>query len=160
MARTGRPRKRDGAQGHWAYLQVMPLAWGVGEPIPPPPTRVDGTTLSARTLLMWDAFWLSAVSAAVDLQADGRQLRQMFLDLDELEDVRRRIQETGPFVTGSMGQIVRHPGFVREERLEARIRETEAKFGRTPADRERLGLVATGPQSSADELDRRLREPR
>lgn len=165
MARTGRPRKREVArQGHRQYeerpqLAVVPRSDAEPadvEPIPMPPTRADEKPLGVRALLLWDAFWDSKVHGAVDLRSDWRQLSQLFRDIDEIERLQVVIAEE-PLVEGSQGQPRQNPLMAREEALEARIRQAEEKFGMTPQDRERLGLVAGQRRLTVDELNKRVR---
>lgn len=70
MAKSGRPRKKaDQAQGHRRHLAVVdlqPSATDEEFTVPPPPLRVDGAQLAARTLLAWDAFWSAAVASSID----------------------------------------------------------------------------------------------
>ena len=119
-------------------------------PAPPP-------DLLKASVERWEAYWRSAVSSAVDLNADRGLLERWIRSVDEwyraYRDFRR--QRT---TEGSTGQLVLSPLAKWIKQLETEIGKCEQQMGLTPMSRVRLGIAAGQARLTADMLNKSLSE--
>lgn len=102
--------------------------------VPPAPRGIGKV---ARQV--WQDFWRSPVSAAVDLDADQYAVRRWILAIDEREELLAEVR-TQRVVTGSKGQLVLNPLYRRIDELTREIEKAEERFGITPQSRFRLQI--------------------
>lgn len=113
--------------------------------------------LLKKTRDVWDAYWRSSVSNAVDPDADAHRIRRWIMAVDEYErclDVYRK----GRLVRGSMGQPVLNPLAAQLNTLEGQIARAELELGLTPMARLRLGIEIGRAQLTAADLNKLLDE--
>jgi P27 family predicted phage terminase small subunit len=121
-------------------------------PVPAPPKG-----LLKSTVAVWDAFSVSQVSRAVDVDSDLGRLYRWIRAVDEYERALTAFQKNR-LTTGSTGQLVVNPlaGYLRQ--LETVMMAAEGEFGMTPLSRLKLGLTAGQAQLTAHQLNRLLDE--
>lgn len=107
---------------------------------------------------VWERFFTSPVSAAVDINADWGKLRRWIYYVDRIEKLTM-LADADPIVRGSMGQPVENPLYRRIDRMEAFRLKIEERFGTDPLARFRLQLTFTEAKRSANDLRRELMRP-
>lgn len=120
--------------------------------VPKPPKG-----LLKATLQRWRAYWLSPVSTAVDIGADGGRIERWIRAVDEWHRVGETFREQR-LTTGSMGQAVLNPLAAYLATLETTISRAEQELGMTPMSRAKLGIVIGQEALTADALNRSLSE--
>ncbi len=105
----------------------------------------------------WEAYWRSAVSSAVDLNADFGLVERWIRSVDEWHRAYRDFRKAR-VTTGSMGQLVLSPLAKLISQLESEINRCEQQLGLTPMARLRLGLTANQERLTAAALNRSLSE--
>lgn len=123
-----------------------------GAVIPPAP---PGLLKSSRD--RWEAYWRSAVSSAVDLNADFGLVERWIRSVDEWHRAYRDFRRER-VTTGSTGQLVLSPLAKLISQLESEIGRCEQQLGLTPIARLRLGLTANQARLTAEHLNRSLSE--
>lgn len=103
----------------------------------------------------WEAYWLSPVSKAVDVGADGGRLERWIRAVDEWHRVGETFRASR-VTTGSMGQPVLNPLATYLANLETTIARAEQELGLTPMSRAKLGIVIGQEALTADALNRSL----
>lgn len=120
--------------------------------IPPAPAG-----LLKPTRDRWEAYWRSAVSSAVDLNADFGLLERWIRSVDEWHRAYRDFRRER-VTTGSTGQLVLSPLAKWLRQLESEIGRCEQQLGLTPISRLKLGLTAGQARLTADLLNKSLSE--
>jgi P27 family predicted phage terminase small subunit len=168
VARTGRPRKPPGeATGHRKHeppveAEVVEVVALEPRPpdyiVPPPPRTPDGGELLDSSKLLWDAYWLSPVVAALDSMngIDRYGVEDWILLVNELAVVTDVVTRSGRMVAGSMGQPVMNPLIAYADKLRSRILEREERLGLNPRDRARLGIAVGEARLTAERLNEEL----
>lgn len=125
--------------------------------IPSPPLSPTGVQLCDRALLLWDAYWFSPVSRALDGIAgvDRYVVERWIRAVDELERVAP-IFAAALLVQGSMGQLSLNPLSVLVRDLHSEIHRYEDTLGLNPAARARLGIVIGEERLTAARLNEDL----
>jgi P27 family predicted phage terminase small subunit len=108
--------------------------------------------LGDHAAAVWQAFWASRVSGAVDLDADGEALRHWIRCVDEREKLRAATVRA-PLVKGSHDQLMLNPLFRRLRDLNREIARAEGHFGMTPLARLRLGVTYLQEQAAKEDLE-------
>ena len=129
-----------------ARRQLAILIPGPGETAPRAPTG-----LGPLARKVWRTFWGSAVSQAVDLQADGYMLSRWIRAVDEWEKVRNIFLSSRLLTVGD-GMIVLNPLAAYLYRLEISIVRAESQLGMTPVARLRLGIAIGQARRTALDL--------
>jgi P27 family predicted phage terminase small subunit len=105
----------------------------------------------------WESYWRSAVSSAVDLQADWGVLERWIRSVDEWHRAYRDFRKART-TEGSTGQLVLSPLAKLIRQLEGEIVRAEHELGLTPMSRLKLGLTAGQARLTAEALNRSLSE--
>lgn len=105
----------------------------------------------------WEAYWRSAVSSAVDLNADAGLVERWIRSVDEWHRAYRDFRRER-VTTGSTGQLVLSPLAKWIRQLEAEIGRCEQQLGLTPMSRLKLGLTANQARLTAEQLNKSLSE--
>lgn len=105
----------------------------------------------------WDAYWRSAVSSAVDINADAGLVERWIRSLDEWHRAYREFRKDRT-TEGSTGQLVLSPLGKWIRQLESEIGRCEQQLGLTPMSRLKLGLTANQARLTAEQLNRSLSE--
>lgn len=105
----------------------------------------------------WEAYWRSAVSSAVDLNADFGLVERWIRSVDEWHRAYRDFRKER-VTTGSTGQLVLSPLAKWIRQLEGEMARCEQQLGLTPIARLRLGLTANQARLTAEQLNRSLSE--
>ena len=105
----------------------------------------------------WEAYWRSAVSSAVDLNADFGLVERWIRSVDEWHRAYRDFRKSR-ITEGSTGQLVLSPLAKLIRQLESEIGRCEQQLGLTPIARLRLGLTANQARLTAEQLNRSLSE--
>jgi P27 family predicted phage terminase small subunit len=113
--------------------------------------------LLAATRRIWNAYWNSPVSRAVDVDADRYRVERWISTVDEYERVNAAFKQTR-IVKGSTGQPVLNLLNQYLQQLLAEINKAETELGLTPLARMRLGIAYGEAQLTALELARALDE--
>ncbi len=121
------------------------------KPVVPKPPK----GLLKATRERWEAYWLSPVSKAVELNADGGRLERWIRAVDEWHRAGETFR-AARLVKGSMGQPVLNPLAAYMATLEATIGRAEQELGLTPMARAKLGIVIGQEALTADALNRSL----
>lgn len=121
-------------------------------PVPEPPQN-----LSQYAADVWNDYWSSSLSFAVNYEAHGERLRHWIRCVDERERLWPLLLAE-PVVAGSMGQPVINPLVRRVEGLTRDIEKAEDAYGMTPLAAWRMQLTVTEAQRSANDLRRELLE--
>ncbi len=143
--------KRQAPPGELDYRRggrVKPLVQVASATIAPALPEGIGEHAAAA----WSAFWVSRVSGAIDLLADGEALRHWTLCVDEREKLRAAVTRA-PLVTGRHDQLMLNPLFRRLRELNREIARAEEHFGMTPLARMRLGLTYLQEQAAREGLE-------
>lgn len=119
-----------------------------------PPKPPDGIGIEARRV--WRAFWRSAISQAVDPDADMHRLRRWMQAVDQYERVLAAF-EAEMVVRGSHSMVL-NPLAHRLARLEGEIGRAEVNLGLTPIARLRLGITFGQAQITAATLTKTLED--
>ena len=119
-------------------------------PAPPP-------DLLKASVERWEAYWRSAVSSAVDLNADRGLLERWIRSVDEWYRAYRDFRKERT-TEGSTGQLVLSPLAKLIRQLETEINRCEQQLGLTPMSRLKLGLTANQARLTAEQLNRSLSE--
>jgi P27 family predicted phage terminase small subunit len=119
-------------------------------PAPPP-------DLLKASQARWEAYWRSAVSSAVDMNADRGLLERWIRSVDEWYRAYRSFRKERT-TQGSTGQLVLSPLAKWIRQLEGEISKCEQQMGLTPLARVKLGLVAGQARLTADLLNKSLSE--
>lgn len=150
--------KRQKPPGELVYRRggrVKPLAVVEASHVSPP--APEGLGEYARAV--WAAFWMSKVSGAVDLVADGDALRHWILCVDERERLRGAVTRA-PLVKGSHEQLMLNPLIRRIRELNREVARSEEHFGMTPLARLRLGVTYLQEQAAKEQLAATRQRPR
>lgn len=125
----------------------------------PPAIPLDAPRPKVR--LIWDAFWRSKVSWAVDPNADAEPLCQWASAMQRREELWERVDEKGYSGDwGPMGSLIGNPDLVMIKHLDREIARLREHFGMTPTSRFRLQLTISEAGLAADRLERILnRQP-
>lgn len=115
--------------------------------------------LTVQTLEDWDAYWASDVAVAAT-PADVPVIRRLFAMRSQHERYAEVIEQTGPMVDGSRGQMRINPLAVHVLRLGEQILRLEAELGLTPASRARLGLDVARTHLTVEQLNAQARTSR
>jgi phage terminase small subunit len=107
--------------------------------------------LGDHATAVWQVFWASRVSGAVDLDADGEALRHWILCVEEREKLRAATVRA-PLVKGSHEQLMLNPLLRRIRDLNREIARAEEHFGMTPLARLRLGVTFLQEQAAKEDL--------
>lgn len=105
----------------------------------------------------WEAYWRSAISSAVDLNADFGLVERWIRSVDEWHRAYRSFRKER-VTTGSTGQLVLSPLAKLISQLESEIGRCEQQLGLTPIARLKLGLTANQERLTAAALNRSLSE--
>lgn len=101
-----------------------------------------------ETIAEWEVFWRSDVANPI-VETDLPALRRLF----GMRDLRRQheiaVEETGPFVEGSQGQMVANPLLKLIADLDGRILALEDRFFLVPAARIKAGVSVANAKSNA-----------
>lgn len=135
---------KRGGRGNVAVLPPAPVV------VPEAPEFVGDYAME-----VWDAFWTTPVSGAVDMARDGERLRHWIWCVHSRETVRKQLEQT-PLATGSMEQIIRHPLWDVWAKLSREIEVAEQHFGMTPLAKMRL----TGALDSAEHAEEQIEKRR
>ncbi len=103
----------------------------------------------------WESYWLSPVSKAVDIGADGGRLERWIRAVDEWHRVGETFRASR-VVKGSMGQPVLNPLATYMATLESTIARAEQELGLTPMSRAKLGIVIGQEALTVEALNRSL----
>lgn len=106
---------------------------------------------------MWESFWRSEVSAAVDIEADREDLEDWARCVDERARFRAAIKKQ-PLIRGSHGQLKRNPLAIDVKDLSERIQKYSDRFGMNPMARWRLQFTVSEAGKSANDLLKLLSE--
>lgn len=117
------------------------------------PAAPAGLLKDSRT--RWEAYWRSAVSSAVDLNADLGLVERWIRSVDEWHRAYRDFRKSR-VTTGSTGQLVLSPLAKLISQLEGEISRCEQQLGLTPVARLKLGLTANQERLTAAALNRSL----
>src|SRR5574343_44387 len=91
---------------------------------------------------IWETFWLSKVSWAVDPNADAEPLCQWASAMQRREVLWERVEEKGySGKWGPMGSLISNPDLVMIKHLDREIARLREHFGMTPTSRFRLQLT-------------------
>jgi P27 family predicted phage terminase small subunit len=156
MGRRGpiaKPADQSG-RGRRKVTPPLELVAGGRMPAPDPP---DG--LTAQTLEDWASYWASDVAAAAT-PADVPVIRRLFALRSQHERYSDVIEQVGPMVGGSRGQMRINPLAVHALRLGEQILRLEAELGLTPASRARLGLDVARTRMTVEQLNAQARTSR
>lgn len=145
-----RPEDRHRAPKRPEIGLVQPPPADVVIPAPPP-------DLLKASVDRWEAYWRSAVSSAVDLNADRGLLERWIRSVDEWYRAYRDFRKART-TEGSTGQLVLSPLAKLIRQLETEIGRCERELGLTPMARLKLGLTAGQARLTADALNRSLSE--
>jgi P27 family predicted phage terminase small subunit len=118
--------------------------------IPKPPAG-----LLKKTRDRWEAYWLSPVSKAVDLGADGGRLERWIRAVDEWHRAGEAFR-SARVVKGSMSQPVLNPLAAYLATIETTLARAEQELGLTPMARAKLGIVIGQEALTADAINRSL----
>lgn len=114
-----------------------------------------------RVKLIWDAFWRSKVSWAVDPDADAEPLTQWAEAMQRRVELWGRVEDKGySGQWGPMGSLIPNPDLVMIKHLDREIARLREHFGMTPTSRFRLQLTISEAGLAADKLDRILNRKR
>lgn len=131
-----------------------------GRVVPDLPPRPSGGKWPAHVRALWQAFWTSPVSAAVDPNADAERLGRWVEAITERASLLASVRHDGYVVPwGKDGASIPHPSLVYVKHLDREIARLAEHFGMTPLSRFRLQLTFSEAGQSKDRLDR-LRERR
>lgn len=103
--------------------------------VPEPPYK-----LNAKAAALWQAFWLSPVARAVDLDSDGFAIERWITYTHDWHKCTQALRRQGFTVEGSQGQTVLNPMARMRDSLETSIAALEKQIGLTPAARTQLGI--------------------
>lgn len=106
---------------------------------------------------VWESFWRSEVSAAVDIEADREDLEDWARCVDERARFRAAIKKQ-PLIEGSHGQLKRNPLAIDVKDLSERIQKYSDRFGMNPMARWRLQFTVSEAGKSANDLLKLLSE--
>lgn len=124
----------------WAEPPIIPLE----QPAP-------------KVAAIWDAFWRSKVSWAVDPNADAEPLCQWAEAMQRRADLWAKVDGKGYSGNwGPMGSLIPNPDLVMIKHLDREIARLREHFGMTPTSRFRLQLTIAEAGLQADKLDRIL----
>lgn len=141
-------RHRAPKRPELGIVQAKPAAIVI--PAPPP-----GLLKASKD--RWESYWRSAVSSAVDLQADWGVLERWIRSVDEWHRAYRDFRKART-TEGSTGQLVLSPLAKLIRQLEGEIVRAEHELGLTPMSRLKLGLTAGQARLTAEALNRSLSE--
>lgn len=129
--------------------------------VAPPPTDLvipsPPPDLLKASVDRWEAYWRSAVSSAVDLNADRGLLERWIRSVDEWYRAYRDFRKART-TEGSTGQLVLSPLAKWIKQLETEIGKCEQQMGLTPMSRVKLGIAAGQARLTADMLNKSLSE--
>ena len=149
-------KRREDRQGHPKGKTAESLTVVEAKPgsfvIPPAPV---GLLKPSRD--RWEAYWRSAVSSAVDLNADFGLVERWIRSVDEWHRAYREFRKART-TEGSTGQLVLSPLAKWIRHVEGEIARCEQQLGLTPMARLRLGLTANQARLTAEQLNRSLSE--
>lgn len=100
---------------------------------------------------VWDAFWASDVSGAVDVNAHGEDLAHWIRCVDEREHLWKILRQA-PLVKGSHGQLMQNPLIRSIRELTHDIEWASDRFGMTPLAQFRMQFTVSEAGKSAAEL--------
>ena len=140
--------KRTGGRGRGMTVLARPDAF-----IAPSPPE----DLSKPGLRVWESFWRSEVSAAVDIDADREDLEDWARCVDERARYRAAVK-AHPLIEGSHGQMRRNPLTIDVKDLSERIQKYSDRFGMNPMARWRLQFTVSEAGKSANDLMKLLSE--
>ena len=115
------------------------------------------TDLGREGKAVWESFWRSEVSAAVDIAADRVDLEDWVRCVDERARYRAAIKAQ-PLIEGSHGQLKRNPLAIDVKDLSERIQKYSDRFGMNPMARWRLQFTVSEAGKSANDLLKLLSE--
>lgn len=157
--KMGRPAKLpEQKQGHGPrHLALVPDGDIDIAAIPPPPIRENGEPLCNAALIVWDAYWLSPVSLALDgLEGvDRYTVNRWIRTVDEYETVIKIFKEAR-VVRGSAKQLAMSPLLGYVMRLETRLDHYSDVLALDPLARARMGITKGEDALTADLVNRRL----
>ena len=110
-----------------------------------------------KVKLIWDAFWRSKVSWAVDPDADAEPLCQWAEAMQRRGELWAKVDAkgySGPW--GPFDSLMPNPDLVMIKHLDREIARLRELFGMTPTCRFRLQLTIAEAGLQADRLDRIL----
>lgn len=114
-------------------LEVVPKQEGVAIPRAP-----KGLHVVAQRA--WRRFWLAPIAAMVDADSDMPALERWAYCVSERARLAPVLKKT-PLLTGSQGQLVSNPLAAQIRDLTREILTYESRFGMTPSDRLKMGVV-------------------
>lgn len=152
MPRAKKPAGQavDPRNGKRAELAVVPNASSSPGTSAARPTPPAGIRAEARRL--WEAYWDDALSGVVR-PSEYALVRRWVANWNRYLIVLGAADDS-PFVQGSTGQTVIHPGYKLALQLESSIRADEAQLGWGPKNRTDLGLALTEGQRSLADLNK------
>lgn len=122
------------------------------QPDMPSPREVGGRWLKATTQV-WERYWNTDVSQAVDPDADWHRLVRWITAVDDWYRATRAVRQLDSLLAeGSTGQLTLHPLVKRANDLERRLEEAEDHLGMTPKARADLGVAVGQAQLTAQQL--------
>jgi len=129
---------------------------GVVPSLPAPPERIPNPPreVGAYAVEVWNEFWQTDVSGAVNMRRDGERLRHWIRCVDARERFWSQWLES-PTDWGP-GGMKGNPLFSQIMRLSAEIARAEAKFGMNPLDKMRL----TGALDQAEAAEQSIKTRR
>lgn len=106
--------------------------------------------LRTRGKREWLKIWASGPWLNPD--HDYAWVEQIARAYDDIDVFRRRIDQDGLVVKGSLGQPVAHPLVAEVRKCEATIRQCLSVLGYSPTDRARLGLAEVKARGALEDL--------
>lgn len=106
--------------------------------------------LKTRGKREWLKIWASG--PWLNPEHDYAWVEQIARAYDDIDVFRRRIEEDGLVVRGSLGQPVAHPLVAEVRKCEQTIRTCLSVLGFSPTDRARLGLAEIKRETALQDL--------
>lgn len=106
--------------------------------------------LKTRGKREWLKIWASG--PWLNPEHDYAWVEQIARAYDDIDVFRRKIEEDGLVVRGSLGQPVAHPLVAEVRKCEQTIRTCLSVIGFSPTDRARLGLAEIKRETALQEL--------
>jgi P27 family predicted phage terminase small subunit len=134
---------------------------GVVPILPQPPVNIPEAPedVGDYALAVWESFWQSEVSGAVNMKRDGERLRHWCRCVDQRERLWK-LWRNQPLMTGMKGGLVGNPLWRQIKDLTADIDRAEQVFGMTPLYKMRLtGALDQAEAAESSIKARRDRRP-
>jgi P27 family predicted phage terminase small subunit len=106
--------------------------------------------LGPRGRREWQLIWTAGHWLHDD--QDYAWVEQIVRSYDDIDTFRKKVNEDGLVVKGSLGQPVAHPLVAEIRKCEQTIRQCLSILGFSPTDRARLGLAEAKAQSALQDL--------